>query len=323
MKPTIFVDLDLPKAVLNYLAEHCSVDAWTEEDTVPREELHTRLAPAEGYLTGGRRIDESLLEAAPNLKVVSSVSVGYNHFDIDAMKRHDVTGTHTPEVLDETVADLVFALMLGSARRVAELDQYVRDGRWKRGDDGVLFGLDVHHATVGIIGMGRIGEAVARRAAHGFGMKVNYHNRSRKPEAEAKYGASYMELDELLAASDFVVMLTPLTNETKSLIGRREFRLMKSSAIFINASRGATVDEPALIEALQDGTIHAAGLDVFQQEPLPADHPLLTLPNVLLLPHIGSATEKTRDAMAMLAARNLVAVLQGEEPPHRVPEFKV
>lgn len=323
MKPTIFVDRAIPDAVMSYLLEHCTVDAWGQEDTVPRGELHNRLAAAEGYLTSGRRIDDELLAAAPKLKVVSTISVGYNHFDIDAMKRHGVTGTHTPEVLDETVADLVFALMLGSARRVAELDRYVRDGLWKRGDGDNLFGIDVHHASLGIIGMGRIGEAVARRAALGFGMKVNYHNRSRKPEAEAKYGADYMALDELLAASDYVVLLAPLTNETKGLIGKREFGLMKSSAIFINASRGATIDEEALIEALQEGTIRAAGLDVYQQEPLPADHLLLALPNALLLPHIGSATTKTREDMAMLAARNLVAVLQGKEPPHRVPEFKI
>ncbi|RJE90231.1 D-glycerate dehydrogenase [Paenibacillus sp. 1011MAR3C5] len=322
MKPSIFVDYAISDAVMDYLLKHCTVDAWREEDTAPREELYKRLSVAEGYLTGGRRIDDALLEAAPKLKVVSTVSVGYNHFDIAAMKRHGVTGTHTPEVLDETVADLVFALMLGSARKVAELDRYVRDGLWKRGDVDNLFGMDVHHATVGIIGMGRIGEAVARRAAFGFGMTVNYHNRSRKPEAEAKYGATYMELDELLAASDYVVLLAPLTNETRGMIGKREFGWMKPSAIFINASRGATIDEEALIEALQKGTIRAAGLDVYQQEPLPADHPLLALPNALLLPHIGSATAKTREEMAMLAARNLVAVLQGEEPPHRVPEFK-
>ncbi|MFF2887387.1 2-hydroxyacid dehydrogenase [Paenibacillus sp. NPDC057967] len=322
MKPNIFVDYAISDAVMDYLLEHCTVDAWGEEDTIPRGELYKRIAAAEGYLTGGRRIDDELLAAAPKLKAVSTISVGYNHFDIDAMKRHGVTGTHTPEVLDETVADLVFALMLGSARRVAELDRYVREGLWKRGDNDNLFGVDVHHATVGIVGMGRIGEAVARRAAFGFGMKVNYHNRSRKPEAEAKYDATYMALDELLAASDYVVLLAPLTNETKGLIGKREFGLMKPSAIFINASRGATVDEPALIEALQKGTIRAAGLDVYQQEPLPADHPLIALPNALLLPHIGSGTAKTREDMALLAAHNLVAVLQGEEPPYRVPEFK-
>lgn len=323
VKPQVFVDRTIPASVREYLNLHCETDVWEDEDTIPRNELLSRISEAEGYMTSGRRIDDSLLEAAPKLKVVSTISVGYNHFDIEAMKRRGVMGTHTPEVLDETVADLVFSLMLGSARRVAELDRYIRDGQWKRGDDVNLFGIDVHHSTIGIIGMGRIGEAVARRASLGFEMKVLYFNRSRKPDAERKYGVIYADIEELLAASDFVVLLTPLTNETKGLIGEREFKLMKPSSIFINASRGATVDEDALVEALRSGTIRGAGLDVFQQEPLPADHPLIDLPNVLLLPHIGSATTQTRNEMAMLAARNLVAVLKGETPPHPVPEFRV
>lgn len=322
MKPQIFVDRQLPDHVKAYLEQHCSVDIWEEGDTIPRDELHRKLENVQGYMTAGRRIDDALLSSAPQLKAVSTISVGYNHFDIDAMKRHGVIGTHTPHVLDETVADLVFSLMLGSARRVAELDRYVRDGNWKRGDGESLFGIDVHHATLGIIGMGRIGEAVARRAALGFGMKVLYHARSRKPEAEEKFGAKRAELDELLSASDFVVMLTPLTEETKGLIGRRELALMQPSSIFINASRGGTVDEEALIEALKNGTIRGAGLDVYAQEPIPADNPLLGLPNTVLLPHIGSATTQTRHDMAMLAARNLVGVLRGETPNCLVPDFK-
>ncbi|MEK3881271.1 D-glycerate dehydrogenase [Paenibacillus sp. PL2-23] len=321
-KPRVFVDRRIPDEVQQVLEESCELDVWQGEDTIPRDELAARLAHAEGYMTMGRRIDDELLASAPRLKVVSTVSVGYNHFDIEAMKRRGVVGTHTPEVLDETVADLAFLLMLGAARRVAELDAYVRRGEWKRGDGTQLFGVDVHHATLGIIGMGRIGEAVARRAALGFGMKVQYYNRSRRMEAEEKYGAVHTDLDELLATSDFVLLLTPLTPATKGLMGAREFSLMKRSAIFVNASRGATVDEPALVAALRNGTIRAAGLDVFDKEPLPAGHPLTTLPNTLLLPHIGSATTKTRDDMAMLAARNLMAVLRGEAPPHMVPEFK-
>lgn len=321
-KPHVFVDRTIPDSVLDYLAEHCLVDVWRDKDTIPRAELSLRLAEAEGYMTTGRKIDDELLASAPKLKAVSTITVGYNHFDIDAMKRRGVLGTHTPEVLDETVADLTFALMLGAARRVAELDQYIRDGQWKRGDGNNLYGIDVHHATLGIIGMGRIGSAVARRASLGFGMSVQYNNRSRRPEAEQKYGARLVELDELLKTSDFVVMLTPLTEETKGMLGAREFGLMKSSAIFINVSRGATIDEEALINALRSGQIRGAGLDVFQQEPLPADHPLLELPQALLLPHIGSATTKTRDDMAMLAARNLVAALKGETPPQLVPELR-
>ncbi|MBH5317696.1 D-glycerate dehydrogenase [Paenibacillus sp. GSMTC-2017] len=321
MKPHVFIDRAIPDAVKAYLLERCTIDLWEEEDTIPRDQLYKRLSAADGYITAGRKIDSLLLEAAPNLKVVSTVSVGYNHFDIEAMKEKGVLGTHTPEVLDETVADLVFSLMLGSARRVAELDRYIRDGQWKRGDGENLYGIDVHHAKLGIIGMGRIGEAVARRAVFGFEMDVQYHNRTRKLEAEEKFGVQYAELDELLENNDFIVLLTPLTDATKGMIGKREIGLMQSSAFFINASRGATVDEGALIDALREGSIRGAGLDVFLQEPLPKDHPLLGLPNVLLLPHIGSATFKTRDEMAMVAARNLVAVLQGEEPLYLVPEF--
>ncbi|WP_168121107.1 D-glycerate dehydrogenase [Paenibacillus sp. HB172176] len=322
MKPKIFVDRSLPAYVEQFLSESCLIDKWEEQDTIPRDELHRRLADAQGYITAGRRIDEELLQAAPNLKVVSTISVGYNHFDIEAMKRYGVIGTHTPSVLDETVADLVFSLMLGVSRRVAELDRYVRDGNWKRGDGANLFGMDVHHATLGIIGMGRIGEAVARRARFGFEMEVQYYNRSRKPEAEAKYDAVYRDLDLLLATSDFVVMLTPLSEQTKGMIGKREFALMKRDAFFINASRGATIDEAALIEALQNGGIRGAGLDVFEKEPVSTDNALLRLPNALLLPHIGSATTKTRNDMAMLAAQNLVNVLDGKQPPHLIAEFK-
>lgn len=322
MKPHVFVDRQLPPEVEQWLSQHCELDVWKEGDTIPRDELRDRLAQANGFLTSGRRIDEALLEASPRLKVVSTISVGYNHFDIDAMKRHGVIGTHTPYVLDDTVADLTFALMLGTARRVAELDRYVRDGNWKRGDGESLFGVDVHHATIGIIGMGRIGEAVAKRARFGFDMNVRYFNRTRKPAAEQKYEAVYTELNELLSVSDFVVMLAPLTEATIDLMGREQFARMKRSAIFINVSRGATVDEDALQEALEQGLIRGAGLDVFKQEPVDADHPLLAYPNVLVLPHIGSATTKTRIDMAHVAARNLVAALQGETPEYLVAEFR-
>ncbi|MCU6708147.1 D-glycerate dehydrogenase [Paenibacillus sp. J5C_2022] len=322
MRPHVFVDRPIPEEAEAYLNEHCTVDIWRGEDTIPREQLHDALAKADGYFTAGRRIDEALLAAAPSLKAVSSMSVGYNHLDIEAMKRHGVVGTHTPYVLDETVADLTFALMLGIARRVAELDRYVREGKWQRGDGENLFGMDVHSRRLGIIGMGRIGEAVARRAALGFGMDVQYYNRSRKLNTEEFLGVKYASLDELLATSDFIVLLTPLTPETKGMIGRREFGLMKHDAYFINVSRGATVDEEALIETLQNGNIAGAGLDVYQQEPLPANSPLTKLDNVLLLPHLGSATTKTRHEMAMVTARDLVSVLQGSAPKYMVPNFK-
>ncbi|MCD1260603.1 D-glycerate dehydrogenase [Paenibacillus athensensis] len=322
MKPRIFVTRPVPAEVESYLQEHCECDFWGQEEPVPRQMLLERTADVQGLLTAGGKIDAELFDHAKQLRVVSSLSVGYNHYDLPAMKQRGIIGTHTPYVLDESVADLVLALMLGTARRVVELDRYVREGRWQRGDNEVLYGFDVHHATVGIIGLGRIGEAIARRARFGFAMNVLYHNRSRKPQAEEELGAAYRTLDELLAESDYVVLMTPLTPETKQLIGRRELALMKPSAIFINVSRGQNVDEAALLEALQTGAIRAAGLDVFDREPIGAEHPLLQLPNVIALPHIGSATAKTRFDMAMLAAQNLVAGLEGRTPPNVVQELQ-
>ncbi|WP_028610777.1 2-hydroxyacid dehydrogenase [Paenibacillus harenae] len=322
MKPSVFIDRKVPEEVKAYIAEHCSIDCWEDETTIPRPLLLDKLAKADGLLTSGRRIDSELLERSPNLKAVSTISVGYNHFDLQAMKDRGIIGTHTPYVLDDTVADLALALMLGTARRVAELDRYVKEGRWTSGDGVKLFGRDVHHAALGIIGMGRIGEAVARRARFGFEMDVLYYNRSRKPEAEQKLGVRYAGLKELLAASDFVVMLAPLSAETTRMIGREEFKLMKPASIFINVSRGRTIDEAALIEALREGTIAGAGLDVYEKEPIPADHPFLKMDNVLTLPHIGSATEKTRFDMAMLAAQNLVSALTGGTPSAIVAELR-
>lgn len=322
IKPLVFADRPLPDNVKEYLSQHCRLDLWEGTDTLTREALQNRLAEADGFLTAGRRVDKELLDAAPRLKVASTISVGYNNFQIADMKEAGVIGTHTPHVLDDTVADLVLALMLASARRVTELDRYIRDGKWKRGDGDSLFGIDVHHATAGIIGMGRIGEAFARRASLGFGMNVLYHNRSRRVDAEISYGAQYVGLDELLAESDFVIMLAPLTKQTAKMIGKAEFAKMKPSAIFINASRGANVDEEAMIEALEQGVIRGAGLDVFEQEPLPADSRLCKLDQVVLLPHIGSATTKTRNDMAMLAAQNMISALKGETPSCLIPEFR-
>lgn len=322
MKPSVFIDRPIPAEVEAYIAEHCTIEKWNHGETIPKDELYSKLANVSGLLTAGMKIDAELLSSAPNLKIVSSISVGYNHLDLKAMKERNVLGTNTPHVLDETVADLAFALILGTARRVAELDRYVKEGNWKQGDGNKLFGTDVHHATLGIIGMGRIGEAVARRAKFGFEMDVLYYNRNRKPETEDKLGVRYAELNELLASSDFVLLLAPLTPATIKLIGRREFQLMKRSAIFINISRGQTVDEQALIEALQEGTIAAAGLDVFEKEPIEANHPFLSMENVLTLPHIGSATAATRFDMAMLAANNLINGVKGLTPPNIVEELK-
>ncbi|MCJ7840727.1 D-glycerate dehydrogenase [Lederbergia sp. NSJ-179] len=313
MKPKVYISLPVKKDVKDYLAKFCEVQEWRGEDRISRKTLLKEIADVEGLLTAWHKIDEELLAAAPNLKIVSNVSVGYNNFDLVAMKKHQVVGTNTPYVLDDTVADLTFALMLAAARRVPELDRYVKEKKWEPvKDEATFFGVDVHHATIGIIGMGRIGEAVAQRAKFGFNMDVLYHNRSRKPEAEEKYGAEYCDLPTLLKRADFVVMLTPLTEETYHLMGEAEFKQMKKTAFFVNVSRGQTVDEKALIAALQTGEIHGAALDVFQTEPVEKENPLLEMPNVVTLPHIGSATAQTRHAMAMRAAENIVSALTGE-----------
>lgn len=321
MKPKVFVARPIPKEVEAYIAQHCDLKKWESPETISRDRLLEEISEVEGLLTSGHRIDRELLDSAPKLRVVCNSIVGYNNFDLEAMRERKVLGTHTPTVLDDTVADLIMGLMLATARRITELDAYVKAGNWKKGDVEVLYGSDVHHKTLGIIGMGRIGEAIAKRAYNGFGMKVLYHNRHRKPEAEMQYAAEYVAMEELLRQSDFVALMTPLTPGTEGMMGENEFRMMKKTAIFINASRGKTVNEPALIRALDEGWIHAAGLDVFDKEPVDSDNPLLRMSNVVALPHIGSATAQTRFDMVMLAAQNLVKTMQGEQPSNVVPEL--
>ncbi len=318
MKPKIFVNKPIPEEVETYLREHCDV----EKAEVTGEELISRLFDVDGLLTSGGKINDELLHAAPKLKAVSNMSVGYNNFDIEAMRKREVIGMHTPSVLDDTVADLILALMLASARRIAELDQYVKAGKWDSLVDEPFFGIDVHHATVGIIGMGRIGEAIAKRCKFGFDMNVLYNSRSRKEDIESRVPMSHVSLETLLEQADFVVLMTPLSAETHHLIGAEQFKMMKKSAIFINGSRGATVDEEAMIEALKTGEIRGAGLDVFTEEPTDPNNPLLKLNNAVTVPHIGSATAKTRFDMAMTAAKNLVQALQGAKPDYVVPELR-
>ncbi|GAA4878339.1 D-glycerate dehydrogenase [Paenibacillus vulneris] len=322
-RPKILITRKIPAECLAYLQEHCDCTLWDGQGSMPREQLLDKIKDYDGLLLSGTSVNAELLERAPRLKAVSSISVGYNHFNIEEMKARGVIGTHTPYVLDDTVADLVLALMLASARRIAELDAFVKQGKWRRGQvrEEDLFGMDVHHATLGIIGMGRIGEAIAKRAVHGFDMNLLYYNRSRKPEVEERFGAQYCSLEQLLKESDFVVLMTPLTPETVHFIRKEHFELMKPSAFFINASRGQTVDEEALIDALRNGIIRGAGLDVFAQEPTSPDNPLLQLDNVVTVPHIGSATAKTRNDMAMVASRNLVGALTGGKA-YVVPEFQ-
>lgn len=323
MKPKVFISKPIPKEVENYIAKYCDYKIWNKKEPISDEILLKEIANVEGLMTPKGIITKEFLEKAPNLKIVSNIAVGYDAFDIEAMKEKGVIGTNTPNVLDETVADLAFGLILDAARRITEFDKYVKDGMWNQHlDSDEFFGQDVHHATLGIIGMGRIGEKVARRASMGFEMNVLYYNRNRKQEMEEKYGVVYSELNSLLEKSDFILLLLPLKDSTFNFIAEKQFDLMKRNAIFINCSRGQVVDEKALIKALQSGKIHGAGLDVFEIEPVDKDNPLLKMDNVVTLSHIGSATKKARFDMAMRAAENLVAGVTGQVPPNIVRELQ-
>lgn len=321
-KPKVLISRKIPKEVEEYIGRHCDYTIWEGETKLTYDTILDKIHDVEGLLLSMIRIDKNLLDHAPNLKVVSNFSVGYNNFDIDAMRERDIIGTNTAGSLDDAVADLIFGLILGTARRISELDRHVKDGKWEKGDDEIFFGKDVSGSSLGIIGMGRIGESVAKRARLGFDMDVYYYNRNRKIEVEERLEVNYLDLESLLKISDFVVTMTPLTNETFHMFDEREFSLMKKDAIFINASRGKVVNEEALIKALENKTILGAGLDVFEKEPLGEENPLLKMPNVITLPHIGSSTQRTRDRMAMVAAKNLVQALKGEAPDNIVPELR-
>jgi glyoxylate reductase len=315
MKPTIFITRKIPDTAVQMLQLHFEISMWDEEDTVvPRELLREKIKTVDGLLCLlTESIDEELIKTANNLKVISNLAVGFNNIDVKAATEKGIMVTNTPGVLTEATADLTFSLLMATARRIPEASEFVRSGDWKTWSPMLLTGQDVYGATIGIIGMGRIGEAVGRRAK-GFNMNILYHNRSRKEQAESELGAKYVELEELLTQSDFVVVLAPFTEETRNLIAKRELELMKNTAILINVARGGMVNEEDLFEALKDNKIWAAGLDVFEQEPVPLDHPLLSLPNLVALPHIGSASIKTRIKMAEVAAQNMLHALQGEIP---------
>lgn len=315
MKPKVIIYKKVEPSVLEYVQEACEVVYFEQlnDENLPR--FYEEAKDAKGLLGSGLKVDAALLDKTPNLKIVSNISVGYDNLDIPELTRRGVMATNTPDVLNETVADTMIALMLATARRIPELDHMVKSGKWTANITPEHFGVDMHHKTLGIIGMGRIGAAIAKRARFGFGMNILYHNRSRSQEVEETYDATFCTLDELCQESDFICLMVPLSPQTTKLIGEREFGLMKRSAIFVNGSRGATVDEDALVRALQNGEILAAGTDVFVQEPVSPDHPLLKLPNVVTLPHIGSATLETRLAMAQFAAENFVLGIQGKRPP--------
>ncbi|MCL6743090.1 glyoxylate/hydroxypyruvate reductase GhrB [Kosakonia sp. R1.Fl] len=312
MKPSIILYKALPDDLLQRLETHFTVTrvANLKPETVAQHA--EAFASAQGLLGSSEKVDSELLEKMPQLRATSTVSVGYDNFDVDALNARKILLMHTPTVLTETVADTIMALVLSSARRVVEVAERVKVGEWTSGIGPDWFGVDVHHKTLGIIGMGRIGLALAQRAHFGFGMPILYNARRHHTEAEERFQARYCDLDTLLKESDFVCLVLPLTDETHHLIGKKQFGMMKKSAIFINAGRGPVVDEAALIDALKNGEIHAAGLDVFEQEPLPVDSPLLSLPNVVALPHIGSATHETRYNMAECAVDNLIDALNGK-----------
>ena len=318
MKPKIVITREIFDDVIDYLKQYCDVDDNQADVPYAPEALAAKLGDCAGLMCAlTDKVDAALIGRAPRLKVVANIAVGYNNIDVPACTARGIQVTNTPGVLDDSTADLAFALMLAAARRVTEVEAYIRKGEWTGWKLKQWLGVDVHHATLGIIGMGRIGQAIAKRAA-GFDMKVIYHNRKRaEPETERRANASYAGMDELLAQSDFVVLQMPYTPETHHLIGAAQLGKMKRTAILINSTRGGVVDDAALIKALKNGTIRAAGLDVFENEPK-LNPAFLELKNVVLVPHIGSSTEATRRAMAMTAARNLVAALSGTVPPNLV-----
>jgi gluconate 2-dehydrogenase len=293
---------------IEYLRSHA--DVAIVEPKQPGA-LIEALKDADGAIGTGVKMNAETLAGATRIKVLSTVSVGFDAFDVEYLNQRGIVLTNTPDVLTESTADTAFSLVLLAARRLAELAAFVKAGKWtkKIGED--RFGVDVHHKTLGIVGLGRIGTSVARRAALGFEMNVLYVDQGVNERAEQEYGARKVDLDELLRTSDFVLLQAPLTPETKNLISTSQLKAMKRSAFLINASRGPIVDEPALVEALKDGTIAGAGLDVYVEEPLSLESPLLKLDNVVTLPHIGSATHETRAAMNKNAAENLIAALNG------------
>jgi gluconate 2-dehydrogenase len=316
MKPKILVTREVFDETLEYLAQHCEVESNQEDVPLTATALAQRLADKDGVMCClTDRIDGALLGAATRLKVVANIAVGYNNIDVAACTARGVMATNTPGVLDDSTADLAWALMLAAARRLTEVESYIRAGEWTGWRLKQWLGIDVHHATLGIVGLGRIGQVIAKRAS-GFDMRVLYHNR--KPvakEVEARLNATYVTMGDLLAQSDFVILQVPYSPQTHHLIGAAQLKSMKRTAILINSTRGGVVDDAALIAALKAGTIRGAGLDVFENEP--RLHPdFLTLRNVVLAPHIGSSTEATRRAMAMTAAKNLVAAFTGKTPPN-------
>jgi glyoxylate reductase len=300
--PRCFVTRQLPGGALDRLRADHDVEVWRERTAPPRERLLAAVRDVEGLLTTLEdRVDTTLLDAAPSLRAIANYAVGTDNIDLDAAAARGIAVGNTPDVLTETTADLAWALLMAAARRLGEAERFVRAGEWRHWDPNAFLGIDVHGATLGVVGFGRIGQAVARRAS-GFGMEI-LHTRA-------------TDLDDLLARSDFVSLHTPLTSSTRGMVGARELRLMRPHAVLVNTGRGELVDTDALVSALHAGEIGGAALDVTDPEPLPGDHPLLRAPGVTVVPHIGSASQRTRAAMADMAVDNLLAALAGEQMPY-------
>ncbi len=314
-KPHVLVTRAVFPETLEKLAQHFEVEANQEDADWSSDELIRHLQGKQGaFTTGSVKIDEAVLAACPDLKICANMAVGYNNFDVDAMVRHGVMATNAPDVLTETTADFGFALLMATARRITESEHFLRRGEWKKWRYDMFAGADVHGSTLGILGMGRIGQGIARRGALGFGMDVIYHNRSRLDASiESELKATYVSKEDLLKRADHLVLVLPYSPASHHAIGAAELKQMKPTATLVNLARGGIVDDAALAEALRNRTIAAAGLDVFEGEPT-VNPALLTVPNVVLTPHIASATLPTRRAMADLAADNLISFLGGKGP---------
>lgn len=314
-KPRVFVTRRLVGEGVARLAEEVDVEVWQGDDPPPQEVLSAEAQRSDGLLVNiADRVDAPLLQTASNLRIVSQMAVGYDNIDVAAATERGILVTNTPGVLTEATADMAFALLLAQARRLSEGERAIRQAAWGEWKPWFLLGRDLTGRKLGIVGLGQIGQAVARRAL-GFGMQVLYNSRQRKPALETELGLGWRELPQLLAEADYVSLHVALNDETRNLIGARELDLMKPDAVLVNTARGAVVDQDALVAALREGSIGGAALDVFEREPLRPDHSLLNFENVAVAPHLGSATLETRTRMADLAVRNLLALFRGERPP--------
>jgi glyoxylate reductase len=323
-KPKVFVTRLIPDAGLNPIKAQCAAEIWPEPLPPPADLLRAKLADCDGLVSLlTDRIDGPLLDAAPRLRVVSNYAVGFNNVDVGAATARGVCVGNTPGVLTDATADMAFCLLIAAARRVVEGHQYSQSGKWKTWEPLGHLGQDLAGRTLGVVGMGRIGFALAHRCQRGWDMKVLYHDVYRNEKAEVELGAKQVDFDTLLRQADFISVHTDLNQQTRGMFATEQFKKMKPTAVFVNTARGPLVDQKALYEALQAGTIFAAGLDVTDPEPPDAGDPLLRLPNVVIAPHIASATVGTRNAMAEICAANLIAGLTGEKLPHWVnPEVE-